>query len=283
MSRFQARMPLITVVMPAYQAAGTIEQAITSVRAQTFSDWELVVVDDGSADATAAIAERQAEDDRRIKVMRLTKNVGAAAAMNQAWKAAASGLIAILDADDLALPHRLAVQVEYLSSRPTIAVLGGAAHFVDAHGIFLRTVSRPGDHADLARRRWYVSPFVHSTVAMRRSFLEATGGYMDGLRLGEDYDLWMRGFHAGNFTYANLPEPLVVYRARRVQSWAMIQAGAKVRMLAGRREHRSFRGRWAAARHFAEGLLEQTGIFSWRDRRRSASPPRDLPGFPFVQ
>lgn len=283
MSRFDFHMPLITVVMPAYQAAGTIGEAIASVKAQTFADWGLVVVDDGSEDETAEVAHRCAEADDRIKVVKLAQNVGAAAAMNHAWKASASPFVAILDADDLALPHRLAVQVDHLQRRPELSVLGAGAHFVDARGTFLRTVVRPGVHRELASNRWYVSPFVHSTVVMRRSFLESTGGYTDGLRLGEDYDLWMRGFQAGNFLYANLREPLVVYRARRVQSWAMIQAGAKVRRLAGRREDRWFWGHWSAARHLAEGLLEQTGIFSWRDRRKGISPPQEISSLPTAQ
>jgi glycosyltransferase involved in cell wall biosynthesis len=268
-------MPSVSIVMPAYQAADTITRAVASVLAQTWPDWELIVVDDASSDATAAAAHAAAKGDPRIIVMQLSRNVGAAAAMNIGWRSTRSDLIAILDADDFALPGRLAQQQEFMKLHPGISVLGGAAHFVDFQGHYLRTVARPPDHALLKQRRWHLNPFIHSTVMMRRTFLEATGGYADGLRLGEDYDLWMRGFILGGFEYANLPEPLVLYRTQAVQRWAMIKASARVRLLAGSREGRVLRSWWSASRIFAEGALEQTRIFAWLNRRRLGLGPGD--------
>ncbi len=254
--------------MPAYQAAGTIARAVASLLAQTCADWELIVVDDGSSDATAAVVNAAAKGDPRIVLRRLSRNVGAAAAMNVGWRSSRAEMVAILDADDVALPERLARQRMFLERHPNISVLGAAAHFADLRGQYLRTVTLPPDHAALQRRRWHLSPFIHPTVMMRRSFLNATGGYADGLRLGEDYDLWMRGFYLGGVEYANLPEPLVIYRTQPVQRWEMIRAGARVRLRAGARERRLLRAWWAAARILAEGAVEQTGVFAWINRRR---------------
>lgn len=261
--------------MPAYQAARTIVRAIESVRAQPFADWQLIVVDDASPDATGDRAREVASRDARITVLRNETNLGAAASMNLAWRRSDSPFVAIVDADDAVLPTRFSLPLEHLHANPQLSVLGGAAHFVDATGRFLRTVALPATHTVLEHRRWYACPFVHPSVTMRRDFLEATGGYQDGLRLGEDYDLWMRGFFARRFRYANLPEPLVIYTAKPVQRWTMIRASARVRLRAGRREGCRLRSWWAAGRILAEGAVEQTGIFAWRDRvliRREAPP-----------
>jgi glycosyltransferase involved in cell wall biosynthesis len=254
--------------MAAYQAAGTIARAVASVLAQTCADWELIVVDDGSSDTTAAVVQAAAKGDPRVFLRRLSRNVGTAAAKNIGWRSSRAELVAILDADDIALPERLAQQLTFLNRHPGISVLGAAAHFSDSNGQFLWTVTLPADHEALRRRRWHECPFIHSTVMMRKAFLKAIGGYADGLRLGEDYDLWMRGFFLGGFEYANLPEPLVIYRTLPVQRWEMIRANARVRLRAGAREGRLLRAWWAGARILAEGAVEQTGVFAWLNRRR---------------
>ena len=270
-------MPLVCVIMPAYRAVPTLRMAALSVMRQTWKDWELVIVNDASGDGTGELAERLAAEEGRIRVLHQPRNLGAAAAMNRAWRGSSSPLVAVLDADDAAFPSRLSQQVEHLARNAEVSVLGSAAHFVDLSGVFLRTVTLPRDHKTLARRRWAASPFIHPTVMMRRGFLDGIGGYQDGLRLGEDYDLWMRGFLHGGFVYENLAEPLVIYRTRAVQRWEMIKASARVRLRAGRREGRAGRALLAAARVLTEGALEQTGVFAWRHSRRSqGGKPPDL-------
>ena len=258
-------MPSLTVIMPAFQAAATIERAIASVVAQTFTDWELIVVDDASTDQTAAIAEHWAARDPRIRVIRQEQNQGAAAAMNRGWQSTRAPFIAIHDADDESLPGRLAAQLAFMQSHPEVQVLGGGAQFVDEAGRTLAWVRHPSEHAELAARRWRQSPFVHSTVVMRREFLIATGGYQAGMRLAEDYDLWMRGFASGLYRYHNLREVLVIYRTRAVQRWKMIRASAGARIKAGRREHQQITGWTAAARILLNGGLEQSRIFVLRN------------------
>ncbi len=270
-------MPYVTVIMSAYQAASTLQRAVASVRAQIFRDWELIVVNDGSTDATTSVAEANARADKRIRVINVERNQGPAAARNRAWRESRSPLLAILDADDVSMPDRISIQTDYLSRHPHVSVLGSAAHFVNPEGRFLRTVTFPSSHRELVRRRWHMSPFVHSTVVMRREFLEAMGGYQEELRLAEDYDLWVRGMRRSVFVYVNLPVPLVVYRSFPIQRWSMIKASAGVRFGIGRREGRPVRGTVAALRVLAEGAIEQTGVFAWRDRFRFANASRAVP------
>lgn len=260
--------------MPAYQAERTIVRAIESVRAQGCSDWKLIVIDDASTDQTGSLAQSLAEKDARIEVLRSDENLGAATSMNRAWRYTDSDFVAVVDADDAVLANRLLAPLSRFEVAANLSVIGGAAHFVDAEQRYLRTVVMPCTHEALFRRRWYACPFVHPSVTMRRSFLERTNGYQDGLRLGEDYDLWMRGFQRDEFRYENLREPLVIYTAKPVQRWTMIKASARVRRMAGQREGKRMRGSWAAMRILAEGIVEQTGLFAWRDRnlRRSEVP-----------
>jgi glycosyltransferase involved in cell wall biosynthesis len=267
-------MPLVTVIMSAYQASATLRRAVASVKSQVFRDWELIVVNDGSTDATGCLAQQCAQNDARIRVINLERNAGPAAARNQAWRQSQSPFLAVLDADDVALPERLSAQVEYLLTCSTVSVLGSGAYFVDLGGRFLRTVIPPAHHAELVRSRWHISPFIHSTVMMRREFLDGTSGYQEDLRLVEDYDLWMRGAQRNEFVYANLPKPLIIYRTPSVQRWSTIRASASIRTRIARREGRWWRGAGAALRVLAEGIVEQSGLFAWRDRCwRKETPP----------
>jgi glycosyltransferase involved in cell wall biosynthesis len=263
-------MPLVTVIMSAYQAGSMLQRAVESVKAQVLRDWEMIVVNDGSTDETGSVALENARGEPRIRILNLERNLGPAAARNRAWRESQSPLLAILDADDVALPDRLAAQTEYLSHHSNVSVLGSAAYFVDPKGHFLRTVTPPSAHAELVRHRWHVSPFVHSTVMMRRKFLEIMGGYQERPCVHEDYDLWMRGLQHSDVVYHNLSVPLVIYRTSRVQRWTVIKGSALVRIRAGRRERRLGRGLLAAARVMTEGIIEQTGLFAWLDRRRPA-------------
>ncbi len=125
--------PVFSIVMPAFNAAATIEASIASVRAQTDPDWELLVVDDRSSDATAAVVERIAAQDRRVWLMRLARNVGVAGARNAALDAAAGRYVAFLDADDEWYPAKLALQRRCLEAGA--GVVFGSFHRVLPSGV----------------------------------------------------------------------------------------------------------------------------------------------------
>jgi glycosyltransferase involved in cell wall biosynthesis len=200
--------PRVSVVMPVRNGESHLAEAIESVRGQTLQSLELVVVDDGSEDDSAKIAERFAAADDRIRVVSQPDPRGISAALNLGWRLARGPYIARLDADDVALPDRLVRQADFLDQHPHVAVVGGAAIMIDDVGKRGRTVTYATD-ADVIRALLpYRNCFAHPATMIRRKAIEAVGGYrVDHV---EDYDLWLR--LAEHFELANLPDPVVLYR-----------------------------------------------------------------------
>ena len=184
-----------------------VKDAVASVLTQTLSDLELIVVDDGSVDATPALLADV--DDRRLHVERQSR-AGLTPALNVALARASAPLVARLDADDIALPERLQRQVAFLDAHPEVGVVGSAAREIADHGLEVRVVRPPQDHVALRRALIRRNPMVHSTVTMRRGAVEAVGGYDARFAVAQDYDLWMRLVAVTRL--ANLPETLVVRR-----------------------------------------------------------------------
>jgi glycosyltransferase involved in cell wall biosynthesis len=204
-------MPKISVVMPAYNAASTLAEAMNSLAAQTFRDFEVVVVDDGSNDRTAEIALRFSEAFR-LRVLVNAQNSGVAASLNRGIADSDSEFIARLDADDLAHPDRLAQQVAFLDASQVIDLCG-------THMIMFRH-GNPGEQtvhehptSDAAIKTMLLQhcALSHPSILMRRSFVTDVGQYDTACDYAEDYDLWCRGALMGK-RYANLPVHLTSYR-----------------------------------------------------------------------
>jgi hypothetical protein len=195
--------------MPVYNAETYLAEAVESILAQTLSDIELVAVDDASQDDSRAMLERFAQDDERVRMFTNDENLGVAASRNLGWRSARALYIAVLDADDIALPDRLARQVSFLDANPAVAAVGGAVIGIDSSGRRLGMIRFPvhdrAIQSTLPRRNC----FGHSAMTMRRSALEAVGGYAFRGR-AEDYALWLR--LAERFALANLPEPVTLHR-----------------------------------------------------------------------
>jgi glycosyltransferase involved in cell wall biosynthesis len=228
--------PGVSVLMGVRDGAPWVGEAVKSILGQTLTDLELIVIDDGSMDGTAAILERF-RHDVRLRVVPQGP-AGLTRSLNRALAVASAPLIARLDADDIALPERLARQRAVLDAHPEVGVLGTGAREVDESGREIRVVIPPADHAALQRALIRANPMVHSSVMMRRTVLEALGGYDERLSVAQDYDLWMR--MAGVTRLANISEPLVVRRliARRVsvtRDTARLRAEWQIRWRAVRR------------------------------------------------
>jgi glycosyltransferase involved in cell wall biosynthesis len=198
--------PAVSVVLAARDEERRIGRAIESIRAQTLPDWELVVVDDGSRDATSAVVERVADD--RITLLRRPRR-GLAAALNDAVSAARAPFVARQDADDYSLPHRLEVQLAFLRANPEVAVVGSDWFELDRNGERVRPRARfiAGSVNRVLPR---FNPLMHTSVIFRRDVFDAVRGYDATLPHVEDYDLWLRLDEAGH-TLWNVPEQLVVH------------------------------------------------------------------------
>jgi glycosyltransferase involved in cell wall biosynthesis len=193
--------------MGVWNGAPRVREAVESVLGQTMGDLELIVIDDGSTDGTPAILE--SFGDPRLHVERRGRG-GLTSALNRALTLARAPFLARLDADDIAVPERLARQRAFLDAHPDVGLLGSAAREVDPSGRDIRTVRPPTDDAALRRALIRSNPFVHSSMMMRRAAVDLVKGYDPSFPVAQDYDLWMRVSRVTRM--ANLAEPLVVRR-----------------------------------------------------------------------
>jgi glycosyltransferase involved in cell wall biosynthesis len=201
--------PAVSVLMPVYNGARFLRPAIESVLGQGRGDFEFLIIDDGSTDETPDILTEYAREDARIQVHRIS-HVGRSGAANCGCRQARAEFIARLDADDLALPERLELQLQFLSRNDDVALLGGSALLMNEQGeVFGEDEVQTAD-SELCQELELWCPFYHSTVMFRKLAVEAVGGYRRGLEHAEDYDLWRR--IAERYAVANLTEFIGKYR-----------------------------------------------------------------------
>jgi len=227
--------PAVSVLMGVRDGAAWLPEAIRSVLGQTLADLELIVVDDGSTDATPT--QLAAVRDPRL-VVEGQARAGLAVALNRALGRARGPLVARLDADDLALPTRLERQRAYLQAHPDVGLLGTAARLIDESGRDVGVIRPPEDDRAIRRALIRRNPFVHSSVMLRRALAASAGGYDTSFPVAQDYDLWLR--LSATTRMANLPEPLVV---RRLVAGRVTAARDDERLRA------EARARWRAVRH----------------------------------
>jgi len=202
-------MPHVTVVMAVYNAEQFVREAIASVLEQTYRDFELIVVDDLSSDASLSIL--QSFHDPRIRVIRHQVNVGAAASRNDGLSAARGELIAIMDADDVCLPNRLERQVAFLDAHPEVGLVGcGVYDNIDSGGEVLCTSFLPQDNEAIQQtltKKWC---FLHPSIMFRKAIQKSVGGYRTVFEPAEDHDFILRMLEQSKGH--NLYERLVSYR-----------------------------------------------------------------------
>jgi len=205
-------LPSVSVIMAAYNGERHVREAVDSILAQSLGDLELIAVDDASTDATWRVLASC--PDSRLRVLRNSSRLGAAASRNRAIQTARAPLIAIQDADDVSLPQRLQTQAEFLGRNPSVDIVGAWAVSISDDG---REIGRldypPTTDLDLKWALLFWNPFIHSSVMHRRSMLAKAGNYHEGRGPAwfvEDYELFSRvtrGHQA-----ANIGEALVKYR-----------------------------------------------------------------------
>jgi glycosyltransferase involved in cell wall biosynthesis len=200
--------PLISVVLPLYNGELYIEEAINSILNQTFKDFELLIINDGSKDRSAEIVKNMS-DERIILISQ--KNTGMAGALNHGLSIAKGQLIARQDADDISHPDRFQKQVDFLKNNPDCALVGTWARIFSDKGSKSRFHQHPTGNLTLKLLLLFNNPFVHSSLMIKKSALDEVG-YFDTFKdqLIQDYELWSR--IAAKFEIANIPEVLQDYR-----------------------------------------------------------------------
>lgn len=199
------------MLLPAYNTARYLPEAIESILGQSYGDFELVIIDDCSTDETPSVITRYARKDSRIVVIRTKSNLGVARALNQGIDVAQGEYVARMDSDDVSLPERLEKQVDFLDTHPEVGVLGTQTLFIEEDGRLSQQAKweKPASHNGLVWRLFYSTPFCHPSVMMRSRILREAGGYDPSYR-NEDMQLWTR--MAFLTRLANLNETLLYYR-----------------------------------------------------------------------
>ena len=206
-------VPRVTILMAVRDGADHLDEALRSVIGQSFADWELVIVDDGSTDGTAAMLESYRQADSRIRVHAQAPQ-GLADSLNRGLRMARGTYVARMDADDVCLKDRLAVQVASMDASPEVGVCGS---WVETFGMGSPKVLRyPIDDASIRSWMLFESVLAHPSVLIRRDLLERHGlAYDRDMPHAEDYDLWVRAARVTKL--ANVPQVLLRYRQHAQQ------------------------------------------------------------------
>ena len=207
--------PKVSVLIPVYNGESTIESAVESILRQSFHDFEIVIVNDGSIDSTPSILDFLSKRDKRINIIH-TPQQGIISALNTGIAVCQADLIARMDADDISHPRRLALQFDLMRNHPEVSVcsslvrmfprkdlLGGLVKYEE----WLSSLITPDD---IARDMLVESPVAHPSVMLRKSELIKIGGYQER-GWPEDYDLWLR-YHAAGKRFAKVPQTLLFWR-----------------------------------------------------------------------
>jgi glycosyltransferase involved in cell wall biosynthesis len=209
--------PRVSVILPCWNASRHLARALASLAGQTFSDFEIVAVDDGSTDETPRLLAEWAEREGRIRVVR-QEHGGLVAAPNAGLAAARGELIARMDADDIAHPRRLEWQVGLMDGRPEVAVAGGMVRIFPRAGMrsgmrrYEEWLNSTGRHEEMARDLFVENPLAHPSVMMRAAAVREAGGYRE-TGWAEDYDLTLRLYGCGA-RFEKVPRVVLWWRDR---------------------------------------------------------------------
>lgn len=269
LNKTEKTTPLVSVVMPVYNGEKYVAESIESILGQTFSDFDFIIVDDGSQDRSADVIRSYEARDDRIRLLRIERNIGVADARNHAMNLSSAEYIAVMDCDDVCLPRRLERQVEHMRANPSIGVLGAGAQAVNEDLRPLYPFDLPERHALIAFNVFVGSFFVHPTVMLRRHLLKSVGGYEPSRRTAIDTELWTRLMWRARF--ANLPEQLLLYRRHEAQHHT--SRDATLQAQAWEVRARLLKRLWGVApvstlRRFEQ--MRMNAKLGWRERRAAS-------------
>lgn len=248
-------MPTVSVIMAVRNGARYLPAAVESILAQTFGDFEFIIIDDGSDDGvTRPLLEDFARRDARVRLVS-RPNRGLTASLNEALALVTGEFVARMDGDDVATPDRLRLQVEFLRANPDVVLLGGAYELIDDEDRKIRVWQPAGDDATLQRHCLEGStPICHPLAMMRAAAVQRVGGYDESYAVAQDLDLWLRLGEAGRM--ACLPDVLLRYR-QHAQS-----VSEKKQRLQTENMRRACEAAWK--RRGVEGRYECRAAGGWR-------------------
>ena len=208
MSGKQIPQPLVSILLPVYNGSPYLNVVINSILSQSFQDFELIIINDGSTDDSESVIKKIS--DSRIRYVQ-QQNHGLPATLNIALGLACGEFIARQDQDDISFSLRLQKQIEFLTANPDVGMVGTNAEIWVDNAKTERLLEHPSDDASINFNLLFDNPFVHSSVTIRRSVFDKIGGYSEdkARQPPEDYELWSRV--AREFKVANLPEVLLAY------------------------------------------------------------------------
>jgi len=220
------RKPKVSVIMSVYNGEKYLREAIESILNQTFTDFEFIIVNDGSTDSSLEIIKSY--DDERIKIIDNKKNIGLTKSLNKALKQACGEYIARQDADDVSLPNRFEEQIKYFEEHPEIAVLGTNVYKINKEGEVIGkgiVLANPGNEI------LKTNQFRHGSVMFKKGVTDKLGGYNELFKLSQDYELWLR--IAKHYGVRNLTQMLYKLRFHDENIWSSkIEKGALYHLLA---------------------------------------------------
>jgi glycosyltransferase involved in cell wall biosynthesis len=255
-------LPEMSVIMAVRNGEPFLGHAIDGILRQTYPDFEFVIVDDGSTDASANIV--RSFSDSRIVFVQNDRNLGLTKSLNRGLALARSAVVARQDADDISLPHRLARQKQYLEAHPDVSLVGSGYETIDGSGRSSPAAALPQASDEIRWALLFYCPLVHGAVTARKTALESVGGYNEGYHYAQDYELWTR--MAPAHCMVNLDEVLVKYRLSASSMTATHPAAATEPVRIGVSALRDLSG-WA----FDDASVEER----LRDMQRMLKPDTD--------
>lgn len=205
----RTKNPLVSVVMPVKDAGEFVGQAVESIQKQTYKNWELIVINDGSRDKTGTILSRFSKKDKRIRVITHTKPKGIGVSLNEAIKLSKGKYIARMDGDDISLPSRLDLQVKYLTENTEIVAVGGQVEMIDGKGVIFAYKYFPTEAVKLREVIMWMVPMQHPAMMVRGDIYRKCS-YDENLKTAEDVDMMMQLLQYGEF--GNIDQKIFQYR-----------------------------------------------------------------------
>ena len=202
--------PKISVIMSVFNGMPYLSEAVSSILGQSFTDFEFIIVNDASKDNSLKFLK--SIKDKRIKILNNQTNLGLAASLNKALKAANGQYIARMDADDISLTNRLKMQIEFLVTNPKIDICGTWAKLIDENGRTIGEVHKPTHDKEIKKMNKWITGLIHPSWFGKKSVFEDLNGYNPKYDMVEDYDFLIR---AKKFKMANLKEELLLWRTIR--------------------------------------------------------------------